>query len=132
MAKENKNFGLLFFLFICLFSTSMLYTSQIRAEKIPSVYIVKEGDTLWSISNRFFNDPFHWPNLWKNNKCIQNPQWIYPGKPLLLKEKKLVPIKIKHPVHVVKATRPEPGCPSDRPYICQEQPYRRPSMLLCQ
>lgn len=115
MAKENKNFGLLFFLFICLFSTSMLYTSQIRAEKIPSVYIVKEGDTLWSISNRFFNDPFHWPNLWKNNKYIQDPQWIYPGKPLLLKEKKLVPIKIKHPVHVVKATRPEPVTPPPPP-----------------
>jgi len=115
MAKGNKKFWLLIFLSICLFSTSMLYTSQIRAEKIPSVYIVKEGDTLWSISNQFFNDPFHWPNLWKNNKYIQDPQWIYPGKPLLLNEKKLVPIKIKHPVHVVKATRPEPVIPPPPP-----------------
>ena len=115
MAKGNKFLGLIFFLCFCLLSASMLSASQIRAEKIPSVYIVKKGDTLWSISNHFFNDPYHWPNLWKNNKYIQDPQWIYPGKPLLLKEKKLVPMKIKNPVHVVKATRPEPVIPPAPP-----------------
>ena len=116
MAKLNKNWGLLLFLFLCLLlCLPLLNTSQIRAEKIPSVYIVKKGDTLWSISNRYFKDPFLWPTLWKNNKYIQDPQWIYPGQPLLLKEKKLVPAKIKHPIQVVKATRPKPVIPPAPP-----------------
>ena len=61
MAKGNKKIWLLFFLCICLLSTSVLPPSQTWAEKVPSVYIVKEGDTLWGISNRFFNDPFDVP-----------------------------------------------------------------------
>lgn len=43
------------------------------------VYIVEEGDTLWDISNQFFDDPHFWPTLWAFNPQITNPHWIYPG-----------------------------------------------------
>lgn len=42
-------------------------------------YIVKEGDTLWDISQRFYNDAFLWPRLWQQNQYITNPHHIYPG-----------------------------------------------------
>jgi hypothetical protein len=42
-------------------------------------YIVKEGDTLWDISKKFYNDPFLWPRLWQQNQYITNPHYISPG-----------------------------------------------------
>lgn len=42
-------------------------------------YIVKDEDTLWDISQRFYNDPFLWPRLWHQNQYITNPHYIYPG-----------------------------------------------------
>ncbi|PWJ71788.1 MULTISPECIES: LysM peptidoglycan-binding domain-containing protein [unclassified Fibrobacter] len=51
---------------------------------IASAYIIKEGDTLWDLSDEFLNDPFAWPDLWENNRHIQDPHWIYPGDSLYL------------------------------------------------
>lgn len=42
-------------------------------------YEIQPGDTLWSISSRFLNDPYAWPQLWSLNEYITNPHWIYPG-----------------------------------------------------
>lgn len=42
-------------------------------------YVVRKGDTLWGISNRFLRDSFLWPKVWKNNHYILNPDLIYPG-----------------------------------------------------
>ncbi len=51
---------------------------------IASAYIIKEGDTLWDLSDEFLHDPFAWPDLWENNRHIQDPHWIYPGDSLYL------------------------------------------------
>lgn len=51
---------------------------------IASAYVIKEGDTLWDLSDEFLNDPFAWPDLWENNRHIQDPHWIYPGDSLYL------------------------------------------------
>jgi len=49
----------------------------------PTVYIVKKGDTLWGLSDRFMKDPFYWPDLWARNPAkILNPHFIYPGQKL--------------------------------------------------
>lgn len=42
------------------------------------VHVVQEGDTLWDISEHYFGDPWHWPELWSYNPEITNPHWIYP------------------------------------------------------
>jgi len=47
-----------------------------RADR--EVHVVQEGDTLWDISQRYFGDPWHWPQLWSFNPEITNPHWIYP------------------------------------------------------
>ena len=43
------------------------------------------GDTLWSISQRYTDSPWRWPELWNLNKeQIRNPHLIYPGYVLVL------------------------------------------------
>jgi len=47
-------------------------------------YVVKEGDTLWDISGSHLNDPRLWPDVWKANPEIKDPDLIYPGEKILL------------------------------------------------
>jgi nucleoid-associated protein YgaU len=52
----------------------------------PTQYVVKNGDTLWSISGKYLYSPWQWPQLWGSNRAqIQNPQKIYPGQVLTLR-----------------------------------------------
>ncbi len=48
----------------------------------PIIYVIKQGDTLWGLSDRFLKDPFYWPNLWARNPSVTNPHLIYPGQKL--------------------------------------------------
>ncbi len=47
-------------------------------------YIVRQGDTLWDITEQFYEDPYLWPVVWGYNDHIPNPHWIYPGDPIYL------------------------------------------------
>ena len=48
----------------------------------PAVYVIKQGDTLWGLSERFIKDPNYWPNMWSKNSQVTNPHFIYPGQKL--------------------------------------------------
>lgn len=52
----------------------------------PQRYVVKKGDTLWAISNKFLNNPAYWPEIWDKNQKVKNPHLIYPGDVLYIYE----------------------------------------------
>ena len=55
----------------------------------PDRYTVVTGDTLWSISQRYFSAPQRWPALWNLNRdTVKNPNRIYPGDILVLDRSK--------------------------------------------
>lgn len=48
------------------------------------VYVVKPGDSFWSIAQEFLGDPHLWPQIWEQNQYVLDSHWIYPGDPLAL------------------------------------------------
>ncbi len=50
----------------------------------PDQYTVKQGDTLWGISQMYLIQPWYWPELWYLNPQVKNPHLIYPGDVLKL------------------------------------------------
>ena len=76
-------------LFRCLAAVTLISCTVVGGTALaankgePTVYIVKKGDTLWGLSDRFMKDPFYWPDLWARNPGkIVNPHFIYPGQKL--------------------------------------------------
>ena len=58
----------------------------------PTIYVVKQGDTLWGLSSRFLKDPYYWPDLWaKNDPTVTNPHLIFPGQKLRVFPDRIVP-----------------------------------------
>jgi len=51
--------------------------------KTVSEYVVKEGDTLWSISEKTYSDGFSWTEIAKANN-IKNPSELEKGQKLVL------------------------------------------------
>ena len=48
------------------------------------VHIVERRDTLWDLAQRYYGNPFLWPQIWDANKYIPNAHWIYPGDPVII------------------------------------------------
>jgi hypothetical protein len=48
------------------------------------LYLIQGGDTLWGLSSRFYGDPYLWPQIWEQNRYIEDAHWIYPGDPLVV------------------------------------------------
>jgi len=67
-------------------------------------YTIKKGDTLWDLSERFFDSAWEWPDLWKENTQISNPHLIYPGERIRLfrqvNKESLLERKIDEPLTV--------------------------------
>ena len=73
-------------------------------------YTIRKGDTLWGLSERFFDSPWVWPDLWEKNKEIANPHWIYPNN--------RIRIFSREGLEVEKPPKPEPKVsPEPEPQI---------------
>jgi LysM repeat protein len=76
---------------IFVFLVPFVFSLNVQAENIqlnpahPQQYTVVRGDTLWGISGKFLQNPWQWPEVWKNNNQIQNPHLIFPGDTVYLR-----------------------------------------------
>ena len=82
--KKMKNLIKIFFIaiFFIAFNKAYLAGQLHSATSDDEFYTVKKGDTLWDISEMFWDDPFKWPELWELNPFIANPHLIYPDESL--------------------------------------------------
>jgi LysM repeat protein len=77
-----------FWLILFAFSIIMPQPADLEAkiwvkDKNAKAIIIKKGDTLWDLSNEYYNNPVLWPNFKKYN-VFTNPHWIYPGEKLAI------------------------------------------------
>jgi hypothetical protein len=70
---------IIFAVFLSLLSLLPPLIADAQPEQ-PTIYVIKRGDTLWGLCDRFIKDPFYWPNLWARNQVITNPHLIFPGQ----------------------------------------------------
>ncbi len=74
-----------FLLLLCLlFAGSVIADEIVLKDSHPTNYMIKQGDTLWSIASKFLRDPWRWPDIWQVNPQIKNPHLIYPGDEVAL------------------------------------------------
>lgn len=77
--------SLLFLIVICTFASLSPLSAREGVKKFDTdqdtgfYYTIKKGDTLWDLSQKFYNSKWDWPGLWELNHKIKNPHWIYPG-----------------------------------------------------
>lgn len=69
-----------FLSFLLAFLTMLPWMARAADQEEPVIYVIKKGDTLWGLSERFIKDPHYWPDLWARNSQITNPHFIYPGQ----------------------------------------------------
>ncbi|MBJ6723290.1 LysM peptidoglycan-binding domain-containing protein [Geomesophilobacter sediminis] len=96
----------------------------VAADREPVVYTVVPGDTLWGLSERFFNDPHYWPNLWAANPDIANPHFIYPGQQLRFYENRVEIVPAPAPPAPTATAEKQSAVPTPPPEALPEQPAK--------
>ncbi|MFK5953410.1 MAG: LysM peptidoglycan-binding domain-containing protein, partial [Desulfobacterium sp.] len=82
----KKTIGNLAFIFLMLLpmtgsaTPAIPGTEMVETDQGPVFYYtIQKGDTLWDLSQKFYNSQWVWPGLWEMNHQIKNPHLIYPG-----------------------------------------------------
>jgi len=109
---------------LCIFTAIIISPLYLFAEDEKSIehetgfyYTIQKGDTLWDLSQQFFDSPWQWPELWNENDQIANPHLIYPGERIRLLHKRWIKdIAVKTPVKAVKKELSEQKPQKEAPY----------------
>ncbi len=92
------------------------------AKEEVTQYTIKQGDTLWDISNTYLKDPFLWPFIWKANPSISNPDLIYAGNRLVIPN--LAPIERAMRAPAEAAPKAEKAVQPEQPAVSAAVPPR--------
>ena len=110
---------------LCIFTAIITFPLYLFAEdetedkkgiehEVGFYYTIQRGDTLWDLSERFFDSPWQWPDLWQENSQISNPHLIYPGERIRLFHKGWVKTTAKIDVN---EKSPKKNQQKDPPYF---------------
>ena len=104
---DKKISPLVFLIAVCIFADLSPLGAREEAKMFDTrqdtgfYYTIQKGDTLWDLSQKFYDSQWDWPGLWGINKEIKNPHWIYPGNTIRVylkpEFKKQAPEKLKLP-----------------------------------
>ena len=72
------------------------------------VYTIQPGDTLWDLAQKFYGNPYLWPQLWEPNTYIRDAHWIYPGDPLVVMPRPGEAATAEAPAPAAEPTATEP------------------------
>ncbi len=117
--KKLQGLLIIFFVF---------FITAVNAQDAPEEYTVKKGDTLWDITEAKFQDAFLWPNLWRVNPQIKNPDLIFPGDIIKIPSKeellRLPAMAEKKPsVSIPAAVEKKPLAEKPKKYIIEKNRY---------
>jgi len=119
------------FLALSLFLALFLIISPSSSAGKKVIHIVEKGDTLWSICEQYYGDPYLWPELWEMNRFITNPHWLTPGDVIELleyEEKEREPAKKteEEKVEPAKKTEEEKVEPAKKTAALEKEPLKGP------
>jgi hypothetical protein len=113
-------------LFIALAALLVLAPGAGMAERIEEgevvYYTIVKDDTLWDITDRFFEDPYRWPVLWKRNPYIKNPHLIFPGDVLKITPDGIKVVKRGEKVEELPVIKLPPPPVEEAPPVVEEPP----------
>lgn len=95
-------------LLLCSFAVNAQAVS-LKADA-PKRYEVQRGDSLWTVAEKFLQDPWMWPQLWQANPHVSNPHLLYPGDVLELLEGENV-LRIQPRLRIMTLQEPIPFLP---------------------
>ncbi len=76
------------FLVVTLLGTQLWAQESVPQGSVPvdrpDNYTIEGGDTLWDLSEVFYQNPWFWPRIWYANDVIDNPHLIFPGQVLVI------------------------------------------------
>ena len=118
-------------LFRCLAAATLISSTIVAGvafaatKSEPTVYVVKKGDTLWGLSDRFMKDPFYWPDLWSRNPAkIVNPHFIYPGQKLKIYPDRIEVEAVSEPAVKKTAEMPKAvAAPAEPEQVVEERRF---------